>query len=143
MHTASTSRPQINSFPMDPSPSSASPAPFSSACAFSFSLPFQGSLRARCVSVGVLSFPLLLRSLFASWLSKFSFIFMFISSSFHCPAAAGRVCVCVYHLYRCKTSILCRGARAHFPMLPKLRKMWWMGSWTHNPYLHYRYKLGI
>ena len=26
--------------------------------------------------------------------------------------------VCVYHLYRCNTSILCRGATAHLPMLP-------------------------
>ena len=26
--------------------------------------------------------------------------------------------MCVYHLYRCKTSILCRGATAHLPMLP-------------------------
>ena len=31
---------------------------------------------------------------------------------------AKSVCVCVYHLYRCKTSILCRGATAHLPMLP-------------------------
>ena len=27
------------------------------------------------------------------------------------------VSVCVYHLYRCKTSIFRRGATAHFPML--------------------------
>ena len=26
--------------------------------------------------------------------------------------------VCVYHLNRCKTSIICRGAAAHLPMLP-------------------------
>ena len=26
--------------------------------------------------------------------------------------------VCVYHLNRCKTSIFCRGATAHLPMLP-------------------------
>ena len=27
-------------------------------------------------------------------------------------------CVCVYHLNRCKTSMICRGAAAHLPMLP-------------------------
>ena len=30
-----------------------------------------------------------------------------------------RVYMCVYHLNRCKTSIMRRGATAHLPMLPK------------------------
>ena len=57
--------------------------------------------------------------LFASWLSNFHFLFMFISLSLslHLPRCCG-ACVCVYHLYRCKTSMTCRGATAHLPMLP-------------------------
>ena len=44
------------------------------------------------------------------------------------------VCLCVYHLNRCKTSIFCRGQQPIFLCCPtKLRKMWWMGSWTHEP----------
>ena len=50
--------------------------------------------------------------LFASWLSKFHRIFIVISHSlsFHLPRCCGAcVCVRVYHLYRCKTSLCCRG----------------------------------
>ena len=36
------------------------------------------------------------------------FILISRSVSFHLPCC-GRVCVCVYHLNRCKTSLLCRG----------------------------------
>ena len=65
---------------------------------------------ARCV---VLVFSLSIFfcvPLFASWLSNFHFIFIFISLSlsFHPPRCCG-VCVCVYHLYRCRTSYSCRG----------------------------------
>ena len=46
------------------------------------------------------------------------------------------VCVCVYHLNRCKTCIMCRGPQPIFLCCPtKLRKMWWMGSWTREPVL--------
>ena len=80
----------------------------SSAFAFLFPCLFRVCpFRARCV---VLVFSLSLFScvpLFASWLSIFHFIFIvifiFISSA---PLRWG---VCVYHLYRCKTSIYRRG----------------------------------
>ena len=63
--------------------------------------------------VGVCSFPLLLRSPLRVLVRHFSFyfhfhvIFIVISSA---PLLRGVcVCVCVYHLNRCKTSIICRG----------------------------------
>ena len=40
---------------------------------------------------------------------SFSFSFHF-HCHFICPAVAGRVCVCVCHLYRCKNFILLQGA---------------------------------
>ena len=86
-----------------------------SASAFLFPCLFRVCpFRARCV---VLVFSLTLFfcvPLFASWFSKFHFIFIVISLSFsfHLPRCGG-ACVCVYHLYRCKTSIYCRGAGTH------------------------------
>ena len=66
--------------------------------------------------VGVCSSLFFCVPLFASWLSNLHLIFIVISLSlsFHhiCPAVAGRVCVCAYHLYRCKTS-LCRRCVLH------------------------------
>ena len=77
-----------------------------------FFLAFSGfcPFRARCV---VLVFALSLFScvpLFASWLGNFHSIFTFMSfsPSSHLPRCCG-ACVCVYHLNRCKTSIICRG----------------------------------
>ena len=94
------------------SPSSAGLVPCPPAFAFLFSLPFRGfcPFRARCV---VLVFALSLFScvpLFASWLGNFHSIFTFMSfsPSSHLPRCCG-ACVCVYHLNRCKTSIICRG----------------------------------
>ena len=84
--------------------------------AFLFPLPFQGlPAPGQVCRVGVLSFFFCV-PLFASWLSNFSshlqghltFTSPSSSSSPHFPShhpAKGRVCVCVTHLYRCKTSI--------------------------------------
>ena len=89
-----------------PPPSSAGLVPFPSASGFSF-LALSGFARSG-PGVFVLVFALSLFScapLFASWLSNFHPIFMLISLSlsFHLPRCCGE-CVCVYHLYRCKTS---------------------------------------
>ncbi len=104
-----------------------------------FSLVFSGfcPLWARCV---VLVFALSLFScvlLFASWLSKLSFHFHFhltfivISSA---PLLRG-VCVCVCTI--CIDVKLHTNAGGQQPIFlcctTKLRKMWWMGSWTHEP----------
>ena len=107
-----------------------------------FSLAFSGfcPLWARCV---VLVFALSLFScvrLFASWLSNCHFTFtLSLSSHFHChficPAAAGRACVCVCTIcIDVKLHIPAGGQQPIFLCCPaKLRKMWWMGSWTHEP----------
>jgi len=75
--------------------------------------------RARCVVLVFSRSLFFCVPLFAFWLSKFHFTFIVISlsCSFHLPCCGG-ACVCVCHLYRSKTSILCRGATAHLPMLP-------------------------
>ena len=99
-----------------PSPPSAGLVPCPSTLRFSFPLPFQGlPAPGQVCRVGVLSFFFCV-PLFASWLSNFSshlqghltFTSPSSSSSPHLPShypAKGRVCVCVTHLYRCKTSI--------------------------------------
>ena len=61
------------------------------------------------------------------------FILISCSFSFHLPCC-GRVCVCVYHLNRCKTSLICRGHGSCFPShaneaMGFSRK----GTWTHAP----------
>ena len=116
-----------------------------SASAFLFPCLFRVCpFRARCV---VLVFSLSLFfcvPLFASWLSNFHLIFIFTSSSFPfffifissyraliVPPSCGRVCVCVNHLKRCKTStadfirfysISCRGAVNLIPSTAQRRR---------------------
>ena len=109
-----------------------------SASAFlSFFLPFQGCpFRARCV-VLVFSLSLFLcDSHFAFWVSKFHFIFIVISLSFsfHLPCCGG-ACVCVCTICIDVKLLYCAGGQQPiFLCCPtKLRKMWWMGSWTHEP----------
>ena len=91
-----------------PSPPSAGLVPLSVGLRFSFSCLFRVCpFRARCV---VLVFSLSLFfcvPLFASWLGNVHchLTFIVISSA---PLRRG---VCVFHLYRCKTSIMCRGQR--------------------------------
>ena len=99
-------------------PPSAGLVPCPSTLRFSFPLPFQGlPAPGQVCRVGVLSFFFCV-PLFASWLSNCSSHFQghltftspSSSSSPHFPShhpAKGRVCVCVTHLYRCKTSISC------------------------------------
>ena len=98
------------------SPPSAGLVPCPSTLRFSFPLPFQGlPAPGQVCRVGVPSFFFCV-PLFASWLSNSSshlhghltFIPLSSSPSPHLPwhhPAKGRVCVCVTHLYRCKTSI--------------------------------------
>ena len=108
-----------------------------SASAFLFPCLFRVCpFRARCV---VLVFSLSLFfcvPLFASWLSKFHFIFIFISLSFsfHLPRFGGAcVCVCTICI-DVKPQFVAGGQQPIFLCCPtKLRKMWWMGSWTHEP----------
>ena len=72
--------------------------------------------------------------LFASWLSNWHFIFTFISLSlsFHLPRCCG-ACVCIICI-DVKLHIIAGGQQPIFLCCPtKLRKMWWMGSWTHEP----------
>ena len=101
-----------------------------------FFLAFSGfcPFRARCV---VLVFALSLFScvpLFASWLGNFHSTFTFISfsSSFHLPHCCG---ACVSTIWiDVKLLYIAGGQRPIFLCCPtKLRKMWWMGSWTHEP----------
>ena len=99
-----------------PSPPSAGLVPCPSTLRFSFPLPFQGlPAPGQVCRVGVLSFFFCV-PLFASWSSNFpshlqghlTFTSPSSSSSPHFPShypAKGRVCVCVTHLYRCKTII--------------------------------------
>ena len=110
-----------------PPPPSAGLGLSPSASAFLFPCLFRVCpLRARCVGVGVFSFPLPFAfPLFVSRLSNSHFIFMFTSpssffiltftsSSEFTPCLAG--CVCVEHLNRCKTShrsFQSRGAVVH------------------------------
>ena len=93
------------------SPPSAGLVPLSVGLRFSFPSPFQGlPFPGQVCCVGVLSFPLLLCSPLRVLVKYFSFHFhchFHVHFHFICPAAVGRVCV--YHLYRCKTSIYRRG----------------------------------
>ena len=102
---------------------------------FSFFLPFQGlPVPGQVCCVGVLSVPLLLRPLFAFWLSKFHFVFIVISLSFsfHLPCCGG-ACVCTICI-DVKLLYSAGGQQPIFLCCPtKLQKMWWMGSWTLEP----------
>ena len=94
-------------------PPSAGLAPCPSTSAFLFPCPFRVCpLRARCVGVGVCSFPLLLRSSSGPGEVAFHLILTLISSSVPisslfsphlppCQRQGACVCVCVYHLNRC------------------------------------------
>ena len=93
-------------------PPSASLVPLPVGLSFSFPLPFQGlPVPGQVCRVGVLSVPLLLRSLLRVLVRKCSFhfhchlTFIFISSA---PPRWG---VCVYNLNRCKTSYFAGGHR--------------------------------
>ena len=98
-------------------PPSAGLVPCPSTLRFSFPLPFQGlPAPGQVCRVGVLSFFFCV-PLFASWLSNFHLIFKVISPSlpphphlhliFRRTTLPKAGCVCVTHLYRCKTFISC------------------------------------
>ena len=100
-----------------PSPPSAGLVPCPSTLRFSFPLPFQGlpapgQVLCWCSLLLLLRSPLrVLVKYFSSHLhGHLTFTSPSSSSSPHFPShhpAKGRVCVCVTHLYRCKTSITC------------------------------------
>ena len=94
-----------------------------------FFLPFQGlPTPGQVCCVGVLSVPLLLRSPPRVLVKYFSFHFHCHLTPIFISSALLRWGVCVYHLYRCKTSILCRGQRdlQMWPLPTKLHTPHWM-----------------
>ena len=108
-----------------------------SASAFLFScLSRVCPLRARCVVLVFSPSLFFCVPLFAFWLSNVDFICIVISLSFsfHQPFCGG-ACVCVCTICIDVKLLYCAGwQQPIFLCCPaKLRKMWWMGSWTHEP----------